>query len=65
MPATARRMLATVNSSATMERQPEVPNLMGVAICRQESNGTNGTNSRICLRMGDRGSRLVSCEELC
>src|ERR1700728_3553770 len=32
MPATARRMLATVNSSATRERQPEVPNLIGVAI---------------------------------
>src|SRR5579859_1799990 len=32
MPATARRMLATVNSSATIERQPEVPNLMGVVI---------------------------------
>src|ERR1022692_4304244 len=30
MPATARRMLATVNSSATMARQPEVPNLMVV-----------------------------------
>ena len=31
MPVTARRTLAKVNSSATMARQPEVPNLIGWA----------------------------------
>src|SRR6185312_7039143 len=32
MPLTARRTLANVNSSATIARQPEVPNLIWVAI---------------------------------
>ncbi len=51
MPPTASRILATVNSSATIARQPEVPNLIAVLIlfstcgslaCRKDHTATLG-----------------------
>jgi cell division protein FtsL len=66
-------MLAIVNSSATMERQPEVPNLMGVAILvisvpcctvilpQTGSVGKRGMDRGVdCSPADDRGGGLIS-----